>query len=359
MKIHEKMSIKDYINLTWNNHLLVLENLMEEILSSGDSSDVTIICNDQVSLKAHKFILKKFSPIFKDMFTNSDLDNIKIPAASLEITPILEFIYCGKTLIDSQRLNFFLDIANKLRVRELLDVENLGDNEELDWTLSETDQIDIDKNSSTKIEKKKERTKTSEPPYIEKGVQIVNKDQATQNQCPDCSLRFDETRKLFDHISRKHDRFSDGQCPYCERQFKVKLCLSRHIRTAHRGFKYQCNQCEYQGISKKTVEIHIDSVHDGSTYPCSLCDFIGKQRQTLQLHINSIHNGVRYPCDRCDYRATQKGILNRHKKLVHMNSLHHEVTYPCNLCNYKATKEGFLRKHYRYAHEHKNVFVNT
>ena len=284
------------------------------------------------------------------MFTDSDPNDVTIPASSSEIMPILEFIYCGKTLIDSHRLKEFLDTANKLKVRELVDIENLTDNEDFEWTLLKTDLIDEEKNVLEELDDNKQRTKSSEPSNI-KGVQIVNGNQLTYGQCPDCSLRFESLKNLFDHITKNHeDRFSDGQCPYCERKFKVRSCLFRHIRTNHRGFKYQCDQCDYQGKSKTRVKIHIDSVHDGSTYPCHLCNYIGKQKYSLLLHMNSVHNEVRYPCNMCDYKATQKGILNRHKKVVHGNSVHHGLAYPCNLCNYKTTKEGFLRKHYRYAH---------
>ena len=42
------------------------------LFDTGKSSDVTLVCDDQVKFKAHKFILKSFSPVFETFLNESN-----------------------------------------------------------------------------------------------------------------------------------------------------------------------------------------------------------------------------------------------------------------------------------------------
>ena len=62
--------------LTWHSYTDHFQEVLSNLLDTGESSDVTLICDDQVKFKAHKFILKSCSPVFENILNETD-DNLK------------------------------------------------------------------------------------------------------------------------------------------------------------------------------------------------------------------------------------------------------------------------------------------
>ena len=48
--------------LTWHSYASHFQDILGHLFDSGDLSDVTLVCDDQVKFKAHKFVLKACSP---------------------------------------------------------------------------------------------------------------------------------------------------------------------------------------------------------------------------------------------------------------------------------------------------------
>ena len=42
------------LNLTWHSYANQIQELMRHLLMSGESSDVTLVCDEQVKFKTHK-----------------------------------------------------------------------------------------------------------------------------------------------------------------------------------------------------------------------------------------------------------------------------------------------------------------
>ena len=43
---------------TWHSYANHFQEVLGKLFDTGESSDVTLVCDDQVKFKAHKFILK-------------------------------------------------------------------------------------------------------------------------------------------------------------------------------------------------------------------------------------------------------------------------------------------------------------
>ena len=116
----------DSINLKWQSYNTHLQKLMENLLSSGESSDVTLVCNDQVKFKAHKFLLKASSPVFENIF--DEIVDDATAAKSIvymrgvsheNMRNILEYLYNGITEIDQEKLPQLLKVAKDLQIKEI------------------------------------------------------------------------------------------------------------------------------------------------------------------------------------------------------------------------------------------------
>ena len=58
--------------LTWHLYTDHFQGLLSNLFDNGESSDVTLVCDDQVKFKAHKFILKSCSPVFESILNESN-----------------------------------------------------------------------------------------------------------------------------------------------------------------------------------------------------------------------------------------------------------------------------------------------
>ena len=113
-------------SLTWHSyashfHQGVLGNLFE----AGESSDVTLFCDDQVEFKAHKFILKSYSPVFESILNEThESKSVEYLRGvnQLELKPLLNFIYSGQASFYQERMKDFLKLGKDLQIIEIKEV---------------------------------------------------------------------------------------------------------------------------------------------------------------------------------------------------------------------------------------------
>ena len=84
-------------SLTWHSYISHFQGVLGNLFDTGESSDVTLVCDDQVKFKAHKFILKSCSPVFESILNETNDDSKSVVylrgVNQLELKPILSFIY--------------------------------------------------------------------------------------------------------------------------------------------------------------------------------------------------------------------------------------------------------------------------
>ena len=77
--------------------------------------DITLVCNDNKLIRAHKLILASASPHMKDLITNSSLPghvlNINVTSQNMEI--ILKYIYTGESEFQEKKLIY---VKKKIRI---------------------------------------------------------------------------------------------------------------------------------------------------------------------------------------------------------------------------------------------------
>ena len=118
--------------LEWPSHAHHFQNHIRCLLTSGTDSDVTLVCDDQVKLKAHKFILKSCSPVFESILDNMDSsvsrETIYLHGVShLDMKPILNYMYQGKVSLEKKQMTGFKEVAKNFKIKDIEELELLSD----------------------------------------------------------------------------------------------------------------------------------------------------------------------------------------------------------------------------------------
>jgi len=113
------MTGEDKFCLKWNDFQ---QNMSQSFLELRDAlTDVTIYCSKE-RMEAHRLVLCSCSGVFKELLLENKIPNSSIILFDVEVEELnnlLEFMYKGEVSVSQDRLQRFLDIAEKLEVKGL------------------------------------------------------------------------------------------------------------------------------------------------------------------------------------------------------------------------------------------------
>merc|ERR1719427_1732456 len=99
-----------------------LQTTLKELFTENTFADVTLVCDDQIQIPAHKFVLSAFSPVLKNLLLNNPHSHPLLYLRGVkqqELQSILQFMYLGESRIHQEQINEFMNIAKDLEVKEL------------------------------------------------------------------------------------------------------------------------------------------------------------------------------------------------------------------------------------------------
>ena len=112
----------EQFNLSWHTFNDHLKEMMQNLMESYESSDVTLVCEDKTKFKAHQFVLKACSPVFQSIINElPKMDPVIYLKGVLapEMKSILQFMYLGQAKFYQERMNDFVNNAKSLEIKEI------------------------------------------------------------------------------------------------------------------------------------------------------------------------------------------------------------------------------------------------
>ena len=293
---------KEYFSFKWDNFENCLyRSFTNEIIDRAKYADVTLVCDDKVSIEAHKLILSR-SPLLKNFLLVNPHPHPLIFLTGIhhaEMEAILNIMYQGEAMVRRNNLQAFWAAVHdlqidKIRPRSEQKVEKMVD--------CDKDMIDVHDGQRSNF-----------------GNNIADLDKDKQNIQYECNV--------------------------CDYKVATWRYLKLHHESKHEGIRYPCKQCSYEATTQGDLKRHTQSVHEGVKYSCDNCHYLATTRGDLLKHNRSLHEGVRYPCDKCKYKATQKSSLVNHKISVHIGQRFH-----CSECDFQSGYKSSLQKHQKRIH---------
>ena len=139
----------------------------------------------------------------------------------------------------------------------------------------------------------------------------------TEFPCDKCEYIANLEENLRKHKQRIHDhelKVEQHNCMECNYSSKYSRTLNAHVKTVHRGIRYDCHLCDHKSTRKAHLKEHIARRHgtESESYQCNTCEFQGKTESGLAMHTYQKHSGNIFKCEECDYQSDSRQKLSRH-----------------------------------------------
>jgi hypothetical protein len=250
--------------LKWNDFKLNITSSFIELQESSDFSDVTLVCEEDQEVKAHRLILSACSPFFNTVFKKNQHIHPLLYMRGVEaknLRAIIDFIYQGETNILQEDLDDFLALAEELKLKGLA-------------------------GSNTKVE---------ETPTINKEINVIKHQKRNVNS-KDFNISHDADLNEHDNIRRtkvedKSEMAGKENFPLVSLNSSTSLDyqISSMMKKDDYSSAWTCTVCGK--VSKKcNIEQHIEANHiEGGSHRCNICGKESRSRHALANHVYAQH----------------------------------------------------------------------
>jgi len=272
-------------NLTWDAFQSSAKETFRSLANEEDFMDVTLACDDDKQLKAHKVILSACSPFFKGILSRNPHPNPLIFISGVtfrDLKAILNFMYLGETNVEQNHLDSFMSACNIIKVRGLTESENIQSKEK---ALSQPPEPQKSLQPSPSNVKKSPPVQSN---YIQ-DQDPVKKEPESLFESNYAVAKYDTSEDFTSAFERFDGKF---WCSKCDFQTGTKSNLKRHDEMKHQGIKYACDGCNYKASSKDNLKRHSMSRHEGIVFDCHACEFKTSIKGSLRRHKISMHSAL-------------------------------------------------------------------
>ena len=221
----------------WEEHYNFLKKQLTELVTLKEFSDVSIVCDDQIEIQAHKNILSGSSPVFKNILhMNSCREKPVIylrGIKSREMESIINFIYLGQVIIPQSSMSDFLAVANDLEIEHLNNVMRKTQTQHVER--NEKKRVTEGENAFNKIDPLSIGDVKLE--YLDSSSVAISQSQSTAIAIPDSGDTLNNRKSIAIERSRK-------------------------MLNIPKKYKYGCDECEFRAARKEQLQLHKDTKHE-------------------------------------------------------------------------------------------------
>ena len=294
------------IILQWDEH-----NQTQDIQSLWESQeflDVTLVCDDDDQVEAHKLVLSAASPFLRKILQRNPHSHPLLylrGATKKDIQALLLFIYSGETQVMQEELESFMSLANNLQVQGL--VGEYSDINEDDVDDSVRDSYD-DRDNQNLAHKFLEST-------IEKSIKLDAITEKIDVHIIDDDLDYDDSaheRDVKDHRNKENlaHNFLESTIEASTKSDtiaeKVKVIINdeksgriSRIISEYENIlfdlvsriegEWMCKECPFKSSNKNHALDHAEKHIKGFSLECKFCDKTFKRKTSVRQHIGRWH----------------------------------------------------------------------
>ena len=308
MTSSEKCSVK------WEDFQENASGSFSELLTSQDFCDVTLVCEDNQQIEAHKVVLSASSYLFKTILRNTKHNNPLLyfwDIKKRDLLVLVDFLYKGEVKVYESDLQDFLNVAKKLKVKGLGEFDKKKGPESLKDILKVEPAIHIDvaEDQSTFLDSMPVMVKQ------QKKVEILTNTVQEQlfvpaplkrePQNPRKGSPREKTSPLWKYFETDMVKKSWVQCNLCPDKIKSisKRPMVAHLKMKHREEWEQIEpqirllaEQKYPGNSKQPIYLSKTSdLYPVAPVPMELTPFFqktGKPRKKFSALWNHFENDL-------------------------------------------------------------------
>ena len=229
------MTGKGVIKLAWENFQSNLPHTFHKVRLSEDFCDVTLACDDEGIVKAHKVILASGSQFFQKLLSTERLGFNPHPLLYLrgvsagQLEAILDFLYSGEARLSQGELQPFLDLAQELEISGLIEDTDLMNKHQTIHHMSTVVSNKINTNFATTLIENKEKSKEE----LEPGKDVAYMSVKPENNEDESILGMIHTTKSVPWNNPTGVR-KGVKCNHCPKVMKTFNFLQKHILRRHK-----------------------------------------------------------------------------------------------------------------------------
>ena len=238
--------------MKWNDFQHNIVTSFQDLHKELDFSDVTLVCEDDHQIEAHRVILSACSPVFKTILRKNKHSHPMVYMRGLkakDLVAIVDFIYLGEANIYEEDLDIFLALAEELQLKGLAGSQNDAEDTEEEPIKTELLKRDNDRETFKRSNQKETKELRSIREYgkesKENSYKLVSAD--TGKHTVNANME-----NIKAQINLMMERINEGdykwKCTMCGKMSRDRTDMSRHIETHIEGVSYPCNLC---GVQKR------------------------------------------------------------------------------------------------------------
>lgn len=339
---------------------------IRDVFCSREDSDVRLVCDDKVTVKAHKFLLGFHSSVFKSLLQNVDESPafIFLPETKSEdLEMMLNLLYFRSVPDHLENNQYLLEIMNRFNI-DIPDVEiikqELVETEETDEVAEHTETIEelvsheisakdpfqdfmsqekvIDQSFSENFETEESVEESQDFTMMIEDDEFLNSSERLETEeSHDITMILEENYSEADNSSEQIEKSEELKPEDNDvEEFNVKKY--KHERA------HFCSKCQMIFTSVSDLKEHYETKkHNEIKSKCKVCKKLFVNEMMLKIHMEEhqkkpvLTQDGRLCCNKCDKSFKDLYKLRNHK-VIHVQGMLSCLYCPSQFSNYHSLK---------------------
>ena len=236
----------------------------QDLHKDTELSDVTMVCEEDQQIEAHKIVLTACSPFFNAVLRKNKHPHPLIYMKGVkakDLSAIVEFLYLGEANIYQEDISGFFALAEELQLKGLTGLQkNTADHWENPIIAPESNQ----RGETIRTQTKKEMDANTKVTSIE-----YNGYNMPEHKCEICGEVFSLGLLKRSHVEKEHAKYpptndtnleSGVQCTICGMTQPSEEKLKVH-KNQHKKYSFPCPTCKRSFKYESSLDTHISIAH--------------------------------------------------------------------------------------------------